>query len=131
MRSHRGVELLPDARYGKEDGGSNLADVFRHRVDALCEVDGGAGVERIEDAEGSLGHVRERQEGELLIARAGLREEVGEADLEEDVAVAQHGALGRAGGARGVDEDGEILRTGDLHEGVESAGMLSIVAGAP
>src|SRR5215467_1775782 len=90
---HRGVELLPDARHGEEYGGGDLADVLGHGVDALREVHGGAGVERIEDAEGPLGHVRERQKGELLIARAGLREEVGEADLEEDVAVAQHGAL--------------------------------------
>src|SRR5215470_16271297 len=28
--SHRGVELLPDARHGEEYGGGDLADVFGH-----------------------------------------------------------------------------------------------------
>jgi hypothetical protein len=72
----------------------------------------------------------QREEGELLVARARLRDEIGVADLEEDVAMAQHGALGRAGGARGVHENGEVPGPRDLHEGIEGTGMLTVVAGA-
>jgi hypothetical protein len=44
--------------------------------------------------------------------------------------VAQHGPFGRSGGARGVHEDGEVLGPRDLHEGIEGARVLTIVAGA-
>ena len=41
-------------------------------------------------------------------------DEVGVVELEQDVPVAQHGPLGRPGGAGGVDEDGQVVGPGDL-----------------
>ena len=126
----RRVELLPDPRHREEHGGRHLADVLGHRVDALREVHGRAGEQRVEDAEGPLGDVGERQERELLVAGLGLGQEVGVGKLKEDVAVAQHGPLGRAGGAGRVDEDRQVIRLGDLDHGVEGPGMLAVVGGA-
>ena len=114
-----GVELLPDPRHREEHARGHLAEVVRHGVDALGEVDGPR-CEWIEHRERALGDVAEGQEGELLVARSGLADEVGEAELEEDVAMTQHCALGWPRGARGVHEDREIVRPGDL-DGVEGA----------
>jgi len=89
----RRVELLPDARHREEERRRHLAQVVRDGVDGLGEVDRGARPERIEDAHGALGDVTERQERELLVALAQLRDVVGVVDLEQDVAMAQHRAL--------------------------------------
>ena len=125
-----GVELLPDPGHGEEDRRRDLADVVGHGVDGLGEVDGAARAQRIEDGERALRDVGEGQERQLLIALARRREVVGEAQLEDDVAMAQHGALRRPGGAGGVDEDGEVVGAGDLDQRVPGAGMLVLVAGA-
>ncbi len=55
-------------------------------------------------------------------------DEIRELELEQDVPVAQHRPLGGAGGAGGVDEDGEIVGLGDVHHGLEGAGVLLVVA---
>jgi hypothetical protein len=129
-QGHPGVELLPDAGDGEEHRRGHLADVLGHRVDALGEVHGGAGTQGVEDRERALGDVRQRQERELLVARARLGREVRVAELEQDVAVAQHRPLGRPGGAGGVDEDGQVLGLGDLDHPIERARVLAVVAGA-
>ena len=126
----RRVELLPDPRHREEQRGRHLADVLGHGVDALGEVDGGAGPQRVEHREGPLGDVAERQERQLLVAFAKRGDEVRVVELEEDVAVAQHRPLGGAGGAGRVDEDGEIFGLRDLDHPVEGAGMLPVVARA-
>ena len=65
-----GIEALPDARHGEEQRRRHLADVVRHRLDALGEIGDGAGAQRQEGGEGALGDVAERQEGQLLAVRA-------------------------------------------------------------
>ena len=52
----------------KNTAGATSRMFSGHRVDALGEVHGGAGAQRIEDGEGPLGDVAQRQEGELLVA---------------------------------------------------------------
>ena len=54
-------------------------------------------------------------------------DEVGVAELEQDVAVAQHRPLGRAGGAGGVDEDREVVGPRDLDQAIEGVGVLPVV----
>ncbi len=51
----------------------------------------------------------ERQEHQALFAVGRGKQIVGVAHLMGDAAVRMHGALGRAGRAGGVDEDGEIV----------------------
>ena len=105
-----GVELLPDARHAEEDRRLHLLEVVRHLLDRLGEVDAHAGGDRPVDREHLLGDVRERQVRERrsrsgamsvssLRARRGPRE----------VRVREHHALGRAGGARGVDQRREAV----------------------
>ena len=125
-----GVEALPDARHGEEGGGRHLADVVGHRLGALGEVGDGAGAQRQEGGEGALGDVTERQEGELLVVGADRDEGVGVAELEDDVAVREHRALGRAGGAGGVDQQGELRRLGACDQLLPQAGMRDIVGAA-
>src|SRR5438477_10455067 len=94
------------------------------RSDGLGEVDRAARAQRIEDGERALRDVGEWQERQLLIALARRREIVGETQLEDDVAMAQHGALRRPGGAGGVDEGGEGVGAGELDQRVPGAGLL-------
>ena len=126
-QGHPGVELLPDPRHREEQGGRDLADVLGHRVEALGEVHRRAGVERVEDGEGPLRDVAEGQEGELLVALVQPGDEVGVAELEQDVAVAQHRPLGGAGGAGGVDQDREVVGPRDLDQAIEGVGVLPVV----
>src|SRR5262249_8672606 len=58
----RRVELLPDPRHREEQRGRDFTEVVRHGVDALGEVDRGAGAERGEDGRRELGDVAEGQE---------------------------------------------------------------------
>ena len=124
----RRIELLPDPRHREEERRRDFADVFGHRVDAFGEVDGRAGAERVEYADRTLGDVAERQEGELLIPFMKLGDVVGVVDLEQDVAVAQHGPLGRSGRPRGVHQDRQIVGPGDLDHSIERAGVFGLVA---
>ena len=57
-------------------------------------------------------------------------EGVGVADLEDDVAVRQHRALGRAGGAGGVDQQGELVGLGARDQLLPQAGMGRVVLAA-
>ena len=129
-QGHGGIELLPDPRHREEHRRRHFADVLGHGVDALREVHGRARVEGIEDAERALGDVSEGQERQLLIPFARLGDEIGIAELEQNVAVTEHGPLGGTRGARRVHQDGQILGLRDLDEGIEGAGMVTLVARA-
>ena len=88
--------------------GPRLGHVRREVLDALGVIDLRADRDRQELADRVLVGVGERQEGEEdLVAEAEALEQSQSARaVGHDVAVGEHHALGRAAGARGVDEAG-------------------------
>ena len=124
------VQLLPDPRHREEECRSDFAEVVRHGVDALGEVDGGPGSERIEHADRALGDVAEREERELLVAFPELGDVIGVVDLEQDVAVTQHRSLRRSRRARRVDQDRQIVGPSELDQALVGARILRLVTEA-
>ncbi|EAU63461.1 hypothetical protein STIAU_1845 [Stigmatella aurantiaca DW4/3-1] len=106
-----GLELLPDPGNPEEEGGPDLPEIARHRIDGVREVHLGARHQRPMQGEHLLGDVRERQVGQ----------DAGRLHLEvrllkdrrrrpHQVAVAEHHPLGRPRGSRSVNEGGQGLR---------------------
>ena len=62
--------------------------------------------EHVEELGDLLEHVGEREQGEHAVGLAGRENAVHGLKIAQDVVVAEHDALGRARGARGVDELG-------------------------
>jgi hypothetical protein len=104
-----GIELLPDPRHGAEHRGRDLAHVLGNGFRVLDEIELGAGVEREIGAAGALGDVAQRQEAHALVVFVLRRRAVEALHRGEQVGVREHRALGLAGGARGVDQDREIV----------------------
>jgi hypothetical protein len=107
---HARIELLPHARHGSEHGGRDLAHVLGDGFRVLDEVQLGAGVEREVLAADALGDVAQRQEAHALVAVVLRDQRVVAAHGIDQALVAVHRALGLAGGARGVDQDRQVVR---------------------
>ena len=114
-----GVQALPDAGHGEEDGRLDFAQVQRHRVDRFGEIERRTGRTHGPGREDPLGDVAQREIGEDEVV--GTRAlSVGHAsgfvdDLlhrKRSVCVGEHGALRRTGGARGVDERHDVVGSG-------------------
>ena len=103
------VEALPHARHRHHDRGLQLAEVLRDRVHALGEI-GGHSVADAGIGEDALGGMAQRQERKTFVVGRHGQQRPQALALLDDVAVAQHGALGRPRRARGVDQDREIVR---------------------
>ena len=88
-----------------------LAHVLRHRLRALRIVRDGAGRDAVIAAGNALGDVAHRQKGEPLVALAIRKYVGGVAHLRHDIPMAEHRALGRSGRPRGVNQDGEVIRS--------------------
>ena len=65
--------------------------------------------QRVVDRGHAFGDVAQRQERQGAVAPLQIQVLVHAGDLEHQVAVADHRALGRAGGARGIDQEGDVL----------------------
>ena len=121
-----GQQVLPDARRRHDEVGADLAQVALHRLGLLGDVDGEADLvgqgqrpEGVADpGHGQVGH-------QLVVGAVAVHLQQPLADREE-VAVAEHGPLGEAGGARGVGDDGHVLGAGLLHLLLEVVGVLGI-----
>ena len=61
----------------------------------------------------------QRQEAELFVLFPGFQQRFAGGQLEQHVPVADHGALGRAGGAGGVDQHADVVRPALLDAGAE------------
>ena len=123
------VHLLVEARHRAHDVRAHLAHVLRHLLDALRVGDGDPRVEHEVVAGGALEAVAERQEAQRRPLLVHHREDLlrGE-DVVEEVAVGEHDPLGVAGGARGVDEGGEVVLR---HLGGAATHRITVGAGAP
>ena len=116
---HLVVDLFVDAGHGDEKGGMKLAQDAGHVVDDGTVGDGDAAVEfgKIHMARRD---VRERQEADRQVAlHTEFKGVERDGEIGGDVAVGEHGALGNAGGAAGVDDGGQIVRGDCVGQGVQ------------
>jgi len=104
------VEFFPDARHGEEHGRLDLAHVLRNGLRVFDKIQPGAGVQREIGARHALGYVAQGQEAHVLVFLALRDDEVEAAHGMQHVVVRKHRPLGPAGGAGGVDEDGQVFR---------------------
>src|SRR6266446_481379 len=123
-RQNGGEHVLPDPRRGEERGGPQLAQIALHRLGALgavgAETGHQAGEERV-DRVPRPGHGQIRQRGVLRDEPRRLPKALRHADR---VGVRDHRALGIAGGAGGVGDDGHVLGEAQLDLVLEEARML-------
>ncbi len=120
-----GVHLFPDARHTQEHAGSDLAQVFLHGADGLAEVDLRAKIDRDEAGEHLLGHMAQRQIGQVAGA-LGQGQTIHDARHHTaDVAVGDHRALGLAGGARGVDDETDVVQGLARQHGVDQCQLAA------
>jgi hypothetical protein len=124
------LQLFPDARHAKEDGGCDLAQVDRNGVDRLGVVHHAAGHHVHDGGEGAFGHVAQGQVAQhlhvVLVEPEMAAQLVGGHD---QVAVRQHRALGRPGGARGVDEHAGVVGLRGGNAVVEGARLFRVGRG--
>ena len=91
--------------HAEEDGRLHVAQVLGEGLAALAEVDDVAGGHRVDDRPQTLGDVAQRQVGQDLVARPGVERLAKARGRPQQVGVGDERALGRAGRARGVDDD--------------------------
>src|SRR5713101_2898165 len=106
----RGQHVLPDPGRGQERRRAQLPQIPLHRLGALgtvgAEADREAGEQRVDGVAGPR-HWQVGERGVLGGDSRLLREGLGHPD---GVGVADHGALGAAGGARGIADEGHVVR---------------------
>src|SRR5205814_3192686 len=105
---HGGQQAFPDAWRREEVGGTDLAQVVQHRGRALWTVDGEAHENRLRVREDVVADPRHRQVRQDLFVGPEVLRDGAVARGHDEVAVRQHRALRRAGGARGVADDRDV-----------------------
>ena len=143
VRVDHGLEELGDA---DEDGGAGTDDFFDGVVkwlDGFDEDNAAANGKRRENADGQHETVKHRKEKGDAVALGFVEDADATADVGGEVGVGEHGALGFAGGAGGVDDDGKVVEgwlgefgrcgCGRLREvgDVEEADMLKFIGDIP
>ena len=106
---HARVKLLPYTGHGAEHGGRNFAHVLGHGFGVLDKVEFGPGVHREIFATHALGNVAQGQKAHALVTLVSGDQGVEAPHRENQAMVAVHATLGLAGGARGVDQDGQLF----------------------
>lgn len=106
----RGADLVQDARDDDEEGGAARGE-GRQDVSGVGDVGDSHAVGEADELQAASEDVGQRQEDDRA---AALADDVGECagdvgDLADEVAVGEHGSLGPAAGAGGVDDGGEVV----------------------
>ena len=120
----RGEHVLPDPGRSQERRGAQLAQVPLHRLRALGTVGAEPHGEAREERVDRVARPRHRQIGQRRVLRLEPRlpcKALGHAD---GIGVGDHRALGAAGRAGGVRDDGDVRRLPLVDLGLEVAGML-------
>lgn len=113
--------------HAEEDGGAEGEELFGGAggLEAFEQAEGHAGGEPAVDAVGEAMDMKKGEGEEETVAGGELPGGIEGSGVGGKVVVGEHGALGEAGGAGGVDEGGDIVRAdGDVGaQGGESGGI--------
>ena len=104
-----GVELLPDAWHRQEDLGRDLAQVFLHGPDTLCEIHHGAGGEWHLHRKHLFRHVAKGQVGDDLVGGRRMQHTVQAFARSAQTPPRQHRRLGPTGGAGGKYHQADVV----------------------
>ena len=119
------LQLLPDARHAQKHRGCDLAQIDGYRVDRFGVIDHATGEQVHDRREGTLGHVAQRQVADhFVVVPVELEMGFELVNGDDQVAVRQHRALGRPGGARGVDQHAGVIGLGVLDVTIKGARVL-------
>ena len=118
------ANLLEDARHADDDRGPDFVHGLRQLVE-LRTVGHLRAVVVHHVVEGARGDVRERQKGDAGVGRIEAEIDGRKVLVGGDVAVGKSNAFGLAGGARGVDERGQIAGLNGANERIEDRIALS------
>ena len=121
---HARVKLLPYTGHGAEHGGCNFAHVLGHGFGVLDKVEFGPGVHRGIFASHALGNVAQGQKAHALVSLVSGNQRVVAPHGVDQAVVAVHATLGLAGGARGVDQDGQLFGLAGSAALLEHVGVL-------
>src|SRR5215471_18770691 len=113
--------VLPDARRGEHGGRTQLAEIALHRLRALRAVGAEAGDQAREERVDGIARPRHRQVREGGVLGPHVRFSAEDLRHSDRVGVGDHGTLGMARGARGVADDGDVVRFALIHLGLEVA----------
>jgi hypothetical protein len=80
-----------------------------HRVQRFHEDDAGSADQRKQGAYGEHEAVELRQHHHDPVFRSHLQASDATANVREEVAMSEHGSLGTPGGARGVEQGGQLV----------------------
>ncbi len=108
-RGHSRVDLLPDAGHSEDDRGLHFTKVVCNLGERLCIVDGRAAGRRRVDGQILLGDMRQRQVRQTEIIACQLDQLLSHFRGPGDVLVREHGPLGGARRARGINDACQIL----------------------
>ena len=107
-----GVNAFVNAGHGHQHGGAHRFQVFGQQRHRACIGHAAARSNRQVIATRALKRVRQRQERQEHVVHRGCDALKHRLHVADHVAVREHHALGLAGGARGVDEGGQVLGAG-------------------
>ena len=106
------IYLFYNKGYGQYRGGAHLREGThqdRGGGGFLDVVDAGSGLHREEQAHTALEGVGQGQQGQPHVPVEARADILGGPEVGAEVAVAEHHALGAAGGAGGVDDCGQVV----------------------
>ena len=122
--------LLPHPGHREGHRRGHLLLVLDEGFRLLHQIDDAAGLDAAEGVEHASGHMGQGQEADLLIGVVNAVDALQVAHHEDHVPLADHGALGRAGGAGSVGEDHQILRFSRIDRRLPFRPVVLAVGGA-
>ena len=106
---HARIELFPHAGYGRKHRGRNFAYVLRDSLWVFHEIEFRAGIQREILATHTLGDMAQGQKTHPLVVHRLRDQRVVTVHGKDQTLVQMHSPLGLACGARGIDQDGQVL----------------------
>ena len=130
LLAHLAVDFFVDPGHRQQHLGAHFQKIPGHGLQAFGVVDANPAVQHEVVAAGPFKDVGQRQQAQDPLAGLGLQDLEADQHIGGDVAVAEHGALGVAGGARGVD-DGQQIPGPDAPAALPDLGPAGLPERAP
>ena len=121
---HAGVDAVPDLRHREQHRRLDLADELEDALALVTDGERGAEREHAVELDAAAVDVRPGQKGERAVIAVDGDDGLEAGHVAGDVGVREADALRLAGGARRIDEEGDVARLG------RDGGSVTFLAGA-